>query len=60
IPEFRRYRQFYLSFDTDLWRINGLSPLATTLLKVNRTFKMPAPTLEFNEGDEVKSYIFYH
>jgi hypothetical protein len=49
VPYFRRYRQFYLSFDTDLYRTPGLSPLAVTLLKVNRTIKTPAPALEWNE-----------
>ena len=49
IPEFRRYRQFYLSLDTDLYRINEVSPFANTLLKLNRTFKMIAPTLEWNQ-----------
>jgi hypothetical protein len=60
IPDFRRYRQFYLSFDADLYRIEGLSPLASTLLKVNRTVKMPAPALEWNEGNGLKGYIFYY
>jgi len=60
IPSFRRYRQFYLSFDTDLYRIDGLSPLAATLLKVNRTFKTPAPALEWNELNGVKFHIFYY
>ena len=48
IPEFKRYRQFYLSFDTDLYRINNVSPFANTLLKLNRTFKTAAPALEWN------------
>jgi hypothetical protein len=60
IPAFRRYRQFYLSFDTDLYRIDGLSPLASTLLKVNRTIKLPAPTLEWNEVDKFHFHPFYY
>jgi len=60
IPDFRRYRQFYFSFDTDLYRVEGLSPLATTLLKVNRTFKIPAPALEWNEVDGTKLHWFYY
>lgn len=60
IPEFRRYRQFYLSFDTDLYRIDGLSPLASTLLKVNRTIKTPGPALEWNELDKLKFHLFYY
>jgi hypothetical protein len=49
VPAFERYRQFYFSLDTDLYRADGLSPLSTTLLKTNRTFKMPSPTLEWNK-----------
>lgn len=60
IPEFQRYRQWYLSFDTDLYRIDGLSPFAQTLLKVNRTVKTPAPALEWNEGEGVKFHLFYY
>jgi hypothetical protein len=60
VPEFRRYRQFYFSFDTDLYRIDGLSPLATTLLKVNRTIKTPAPALEWNEVDGFHFHPFYY
>jgi predicted lipoprotein DUF2279 len=60
IPEFKRYRQFYFSFDTDLYRINNVSPFANTLLKLNRTFKMGAPTLEFNEVDGVKFHGLYY
>ena len=56
IPSFQRYRQFYFSFDTDLYRINGLDPWAATLLKVNRTIKTPAPALEWNE---VKGLILH-
>ena len=60
VPYFRRYRQFYLSFDTDLYRIDGLSPLSSTLLKVNRTIKTPAPALEWNEVDGFRFHPFYY
>jgi hypothetical protein len=60
IPEFRRYRQWYLSFDTDLYRVEGLSPLAATLLKTNRTFKTPAPALEWNEIKGFQFHPFYY
>ena len=46
IPAFKRYRQFYFTFDTDLYRVNGLSPFSSTLLKLNRTVKLPTPTIE--------------
>lgn len=56
IPSFQRYRQFYFSFDTDLYRIDGLSPLASSLLEVNRLIKTPAPALEWNE---VQGFVFH-
>ncbi|HVS96592.1 MAG TPA: DUF2279 domain-containing protein [Puia sp.] len=60
IPDFKRYRQFYLSFDADLYRVNGLSPLAATMLEANRTFKMPAPTLEWNEIKGLALHALYY
>jgi hypothetical protein len=60
IPDFKRYRQFYLSVDADLYRIDGLSPLSTALLKVNRTLKLPAPALEWNDGQGAKWHWFYY
>jgi hypothetical protein len=59
IPSFPRYRQFYLAFDTDLYRADGLSPLSTTLLKLNRTFKMPAPAIEWNKEEGTKWHWIY-
>src|SRR5258708_1941875 len=59
IPDFKRYRQFYFSLDTDLYRADGVSPLSTTLLKLNRTIKFPAPTIEWNEVDGTKWHWFY-
>ena len=59
IPTYKRYRQFYFGLDTDLYRADGLSPLSTTLLKLNRTFKMPAPTIEWNEVDGTKWHWLY-
>jgi hypothetical protein len=60
IPYFRRYRQFYFSFDTDLYRIDGLSPLAATLLKVNRTIRTPSPALEWNEVQGLMFHPLYY
>ena len=56
IPSFQRYRQFYFSFDTDLYRIDGLSPHASSQLEVNRLIKTPAPALEWNE---VQGFVFH-
>ncbi len=60
IPDFERYRQFYFSFDTDLYRIDNASPFAKTVLTLNRTFKMPAPTLEWNKKDKLKFHALYY
>jgi len=60
IPDFKRYRQFYFSVDADLYRINGLSPFATTLLKLSRTLKTPAPTLEWNKVQGINWHWLYH
>ncbi|MBN9379978.1 MAG: DUF2279 domain-containing protein [Chitinophagaceae bacterium] len=59
IPSFKRYRQFYFAFDTDLYRADGLSPLSTTLLKLNRTIKMPAPAIEWNKEEGTKWHWIY-
>jgi hypothetical protein len=60
IPHFERYRQFYFSFDTDLYRIDNLSPFAKTLLTLNRTFKTPAPAIEWNRINKFKFHPFYY
>ena len=60
IPYFRRYRQFYFSFDSDLYRTGGLSPLAATLLKVNRTIRTPSPALEWNEVQGFRFHPLYY
>jgi hypothetical protein len=60
IPEFKRYRQFYFSFDTDLYRIDKTSDFANMLLKFNRTLKMPSPTLEWNTEQGMKFHTLYY
>ena len=59
IPPFNRYRQFYLSFDTDLYRIKNLTPATATLLSVNRIFKMPAAAYEWNSIQRSIFHFFY-
>jgi hypothetical protein len=60
IPDFKRYRQFYFSFDTDLYRLNNVSEFADVLLKVNRTMKMVSPTLEWNDQEGLKWHWLYY
>lgn len=60
VPSFRRYRQFYFSFDTDLYRVDGLSPLASSLLELNRLLKTPAPALEWNAVHGIQIHPAYY
>jgi hypothetical protein len=59
IPEFQRYRQYYASLDVDLTKIKTRWPLLNGLFKVFGFIKIPAPTVEFNEGGKTKFYFFY-
>ncbi len=45
-----RYRQFYLSLDLDLTKIKTKNPLLKTALFVLNSIKIPAPTLEYSQG----------
>jgi hypothetical protein len=60
IPDFKRYRQFYFSFDTDLYRIDDVSYFGKTLLKFNHIFKTVSPTLEWNNEEGVKWHWLYY
>jgi hypothetical protein len=55
----QRYRQFYLSFDVDLTKINTKSPFLKTLFSVLNTVKIPAPTIEMVHFNDVKLHLIY-
>ena len=59
IPEFRRYRQYYLSLDVDVTKIKTSIPLLNGFFKVFGFIKIPAPTVEFNEGGKSEFYVLY-
>ncbi len=59
IPEFRRTRQFYLSFDIDLTRIPTNNKFLKYTLKVLSFIKIPMPTLEYNSNGEFKGHWLY-
>jgi hypothetical protein len=59
LPESERYRQFYLSFDADLTKIETKSHLLKTLFSVFNTIKIPAPTLEINGKGITKFHPLY-
>lgn len=54
-----RVRQFYLSFDIDLNRINTNSHVLKTIFSVLNVIKIPAPTLEINSKGVIKLYPVY-
>ena len=54
-----RFRQFYLSFDVDLTRINTNSNLLKTVFSVINVIKIPLPTIEYNSKNRVVFHLFY-
>lgn len=59
IPEYERYRQFYLSLDVDLSRIRTRSRTLHTILSVVNVLKLPFPALEFNSKGQVLFHPVY-
>ncbi|MFV5688425.1 DUF2279 domain-containing protein [Flavobacterium sp. ZT3R25] len=55
----QRYRQFYVSFDVDLTKINTKSHFLKTLFAVLNTVKIPAPTIEMVHFNDVKVHLIY-
>jgi uncharacterized protein YfiM (DUF2279 family) len=54
-----RMRQWYLSLDIDLTRIQTNSHILRTLFDIFNTIKVPFPTVEFNEKSGVKLHAIY-
>ena len=59
IVSFERRRQYYVSFDVDLSRIESSSEVFNTLKKAFGFIKIPSPTLEFIQGGNTHFYWFY-
>ncbi len=57
--EKQRTRQFYLSFDADLTKINTKSHFLKTLFSVFNTIKIPAPALEINSRGVINFHCLY-
>ena len=53
------YRQFYLSLDVDLTKINTKSNFLQTLFSVINFIKIPAPTLEFDTKGRIKFHYLH-
>lgn len=59
LPESKRYRQFYLSLDVDLTKIETKSHFVKTILTVFNTIKIPAPTFEIRGLGGTKFHWLY-
>jgi hypothetical protein len=59
LPESKRYRQFYLSFDVDLTKIETNSHFVKTILTVFNSIKIPAPTFEIKGSGGSKLHLIY-
>jgi hypothetical protein len=58
-PNTQRFRQFYLSFDVDLTKINTKSHFLKTIFSVLNTIKIPAPTIEYSSNEGFKGHVLY-
>ena len=54
-----KFRQFYLSLDLDLTKINTKSHFLKTVFSVFNTVKIPAPTLEYSAQEGFKFHGLY-
>lgn len=59
LPNDDRFRQFYLSFDIDLSKIETNSHFLKTVFSLFNTIKIPAPTFEINSLGKSKFHVFY-
>jgi len=59
LPEKERFRQFYLSVDVDLSRIETKSHTLKTIFSIFNTIKIPAPALEINTKGITKGHLVY-
>lgn len=53
------FRQFYLSFDLNLTKIETKSHFLKTIFSVFNTIKIPAPTLEYSANKGLKGHLLY-
>ena len=54
-----RFRQFYLSLDVNLAKIDTKSHFLKTVFSIFNTIKIPAPTLEYSANKGLKAYALY-
>ena len=54
-----RYRQFYLSLDVDLTRIDTKSRFLKSVFSLINVLKIPAPTIEYNGKNRLTFHLLY-
>ncbi|WP_284651364.1 DUF2279 domain-containing protein [Flavobacterium terrisoli] len=59
LPERQRFRQFYLSLDVDLTKIETKSHFVKTILTIFNSIKIPAPTFEIKGRGGSKLHLIY-
>lgn len=59
LPEDKRVRQFYFSFDADLTKIETKSHVLKTIFSIFNTIKIPAPTFEYRADGKMKFRALY-
>ncbi len=59
LPESKRFRQFYLSLDVDLTKIETKSHFVKTILTIFNSIKIPAPTFEIRGCGGSKMHLIY-
>ncbi len=58
-PEKERTRQFYLSLDVDLRKINVKSSFLRTILDAFNMIKIPMPAIQLNDNGQFRAHVFY-
>tara|TARA_B100001057_G_scaffold501196_1_gene621817 strand:+ start:2467 stop:3363 length:897 start_codon:yes stop_codon:yes gene_type:complete len=58
IPNYKRYRQFYLSLDIDFSKIKTNSRFMSHVFNALSYIKIPLPTIEFS-NKKVRGHLFY-
>ena len=59
LPQLERYRQYIVSVDIDLYKIQTRSPFLNTLIHTFGFLKIPAPALEFSQGGLKGHWLYY-
>jgi len=58
-PKTEKRRQFYLSFDLDLTKIQTKSHFLKTIFSIFNTVKIPAPSIEYSPNEGFKGHFLY-